>query len=61
METHLFDVSEDLYGEKVRVSFLKHVRPEQRFPSLESLKEQMKHDIEYGKVYFNMGKGVQKN
>ena len=61
VETHLFDVSEDLYGEKVRVSFLKHVRPEQRFPSLESLKEQMKHDIEYGKVYFNMGKGVQKN
>ncbi len=61
VETHLFDVSEDLYGEKVRVSFLKHVRPEQRFPSLQALKEQMKQDIEYGKVYFNMGKGVQKN
>lgn len=61
VETHLFDVSEDLYGEKVRVSFLKHVRPEQRFPSLEALKEQMRHDIEYAKVYFNMGKGVHKN
>ena len=61
METHLFDVSQDLYGEKVRVSFLEHVRKEQRFPSLEALKEQMQKDIEYGKTYFNMGKGVQKN
>ncbi len=61
VETHLFDMSEDLYGEKVRVSFLGHVRKERRFPSLEALKGQMESDIEYGKVYFNMGKGVQKN
>lgn len=61
VETHLFDVSENLYDEKVRVSFLKHVRREQRFPSLEGLKEQMRCDIEYGKRYFNMEKGVQKN
>lgn len=61
VETHLFDVSENLYDEKVRVSFLKHVRREQRFPSLEGLKEQMRRDIEYGKRYFNMEKGVQKN
>ena len=61
VETHLFDVSQDLYGEKVRVSFLEHVRKERRFPSLDALKEQMQRDIEYGKTYFNMGKGVQKN
>lgn len=61
VETHLFDVSENLYGEDVRVSFLKHVRGEQRFPSLESLKEQMGRDIRYGKTYFNMGKGVREN
>lgn len=59
VETHLFDMSEDLYGEKVRVSFLKHVRKERRFPSLEALREQMQHDIACGKAYFNMGKGVQ--
>lgn len=61
VETHLFDVSENLYGENVRVSFLEYVRPERRFPSLEALKEQMRQDIGHGKVYFNMGKGVQKN
>lgn len=59
VETHLFDVSEDLYGEEVCISFLEHVRQEQRFPSLEALKAQMQHDIQYGKVYFN--KGVREN
>lgn len=61
VETHLFDVSEDLYGENVRIRFLEFVRPEQRFPSLTELKEQMQRDIAYGKRYFNMGKGVQEN
>lgn len=61
VETHLFDVSEDMYGRMVRVSFLKRVRPEQKFDSLDALKAQMEQDIQYGKVYFDTGKGVQKN
>ncbi|NBH12676.1 bifunctional riboflavin kinase/FAD synthetase [Lachnospiraceae bacterium] len=61
VETHLFDFAEDLYGEAVRVCFLKHVRKEQKFDSLEALKAQMIEDIQYGRVYFNTGKGVQKN
>ena len=61
VETHLFDISEDMYGRMVRVSFLKRVRPEQRFDSLDELKAQMEQDIQYGKVYFDIGKGVQKN
>ena len=61
VETHLFDISEDMYGRMVRVSFLKRVRPEQIFDSLDALKAQMEQDIQYGKVYFDIGKGVQKN
>lgn len=61
VETHLFDISEDMYGKMVRVSFLKRVRPEQKFDSLDALKVQMKQDIQYGKIYFDTGKGVQKN
>lgn len=61
VETHLFDISEDMYGRMVRVSFLKRVRPEQKFDSLDALKAQMEQDIQYGKVYFDTGKGVQKN
>ncbi len=61
VETHLFGVSEDMYGEEIRVSFLKCVRPEQKFESLEALKAQMEQDIQYAKMYFNAGKGVRKN
>ncbi len=61
VETHLFDFTEDLYGEKVQISFLKHVRKEQKFDSLDALTAQMEQDIHYGRVYFNTGKGVQKN
>lgn len=58
VETHLFHVSENLYGEEVRVSFLKRVREERKFDTLEALKAQMEQDIQYGKAYFNTGKGV---
>ncbi len=61
VETHLFDLSENMYGEEVRVSFLKCVRPEQKFESLKALKAQMEQDIQYAKMYFNAGKGVRKN
>lgn len=61
VETHLFDFTEDLYGEQVRISFLKHVRKERKFESLDALIVQMEQDIQYGRVYFNTGKGVLKN
>lgn len=53
VETHLFNVSENLYGRDVRISFLHMVREEQKFDSLESLKAHMEQDIRYGKKYFN--------
>ena len=52
VETHLFDVSKDLYGEEAKVRFLSHVRPEQKFRSLDSLISQMKQDIQYGRAYY---------
>ena len=61
VETHLLDFSKDLYGKEVRVRFLKRVRPEHKFASLESLKAQMEQDIQYANMYFNTGKGVRKN
>lgn len=61
VETHLFDFTEDLYGEEVQIRFLKHVRKEQKFETLDALMAQMELDIQYGRLYFNTGKGVQKN
>lgn len=53
VETHLFDVSKDMYGEEVKVRFLSRVREERRFDTLEALKMQMQQDIQYGREYFD--------
>ena len=56
METHLFDVSEEMYGEEVKISFLTRVREERKFPNLEALTAQMNQDIQFGKDYFRAGR-----
>lgn len=53
VETHIFDFDEDVYGKDVKVSFLKRVREEKKFESLDALKNQMRQDIETGKCYFS--------
>lgn len=52
VETYLFDCREDLYGQKCVVEFQKFLRPEQKFPSFDLLKEQMQRDIFRGKEFF---------
>lgn len=44
IETHLFDVSKDLYGEQVGLEFLRFERPDRRFSTAEELIAQMKDD-----------------
>ena len=44
-ETHLLDCDADLYGKKATVSFLRFLRPEERFDSVEALKKQVARDI----------------
>lgn len=45
VETHIFDFSDDLYGEEVRVNFVARLRDEKRFESVDKLVEQINHDI----------------
>ena len=52
VETHILDVAQDLYGKEVKVEFLKFVRPEQKFDSVESLKNQMQQDVATAERYF---------
>lgn len=57
VETHLFDFDEWIYDREIKVEFLKRVRQEQKFDSLEQLKLQMNKDIEKGiKYYTNITK-----
>jgi riboflavin kinase / FMN adenylyltransferase len=44
LEAHLFDFDGDLYGKRLRVAFLEHLRPEQRFSGLDELKAQIAQD-----------------
>ncbi len=46
LEVHLLDFSQDLYGETIDVRFVKHLRPEKKFESLEALKNQITRDTE---------------
>lgn len=53
VETYLFDFGGDLYGQEIAVQLYAFERPEQKFESMDALKEQMHRDIEFGKEYFN--------
>ena len=44
IETHLFDVARDLYGETLRLSFVQRLRDERRFPDLPALVAQIAAD-----------------
>jgi len=46
IEAHILDFNEDIYGKIIEVSFLKRIRDEIKFNSLEELKVQIKKDCE---------------
>ncbi|HCC81830.1 MAG TPA: riboflavin biosynthesis protein RibF, partial [Methylophaga sp.] len=52
LEVHLFDFKRDIYGEHVQVYFLKKLREEQKFASLEQLIEQIHIDSAQAKSFF---------
>lgn len=52
VETHIFDFDEEIYGEELKVSFLRRVRNEKKFNSVNELVEQIKLDVSFAKSYF---------
>lgn len=52
VETYIDNFSQDLYGEKIVVSFLEFIRPEMKFSSIEELKAQMESDIQVARKYY---------
>ena len=51
LEVHLFNFSDDVYGQHVHVTFLKKIRDEIKFNSIDELKKQILIDIEKVKIY----------
>ncbi|BDG26886.1 riboflavin biosynthesis protein [Thermus thermophilus] len=54
LEVHLLGFAGELYGEEMRLSFLKRLREEKRFDSLEELKAQIAKDVASARAYFGL-------
>jgi riboflavin kinase/FMN adenylyltransferase len=54
LELHLFGLRRNLYGKAIEVAFLKKLRRERVFPSLEALQRQIRKDIERAKSWFKL-------
>lgn len=53
IETNLFDFNQDIYGETIEVTFLKKMRDEKKFSSVNALINQIKLDQIEAKTYFH--------
>jgi riboflavin kinase/FMN adenylyltransferase len=52
IEAHFLDFSGDLYGQRLTIEWLKKIRNEQKFKSLDELKQQIGKDIEAANSFF---------
>ena len=52
VEAHLFNFSDDIYGEELELTFVQKIREEKKFPSLEALQQQIVQDVAAAKNSF---------
>ncbi len=50
LEVHLFDFTDSIYGEELEVHFVRPLRPEKKFESLDALKAQITRDAEEARL-----------
>jgi len=53
MEVHIFEFSDDIYGENLKVEVLEFVRNEQKFDNIKELIAQIEIDCEQALKYLN--------
>lgn len=56
VETYLFDFHKMVYGETLQTFFFEFIRREQKFPSVDALRQQMERDAQTAKEYFASSK-----
>ena len=54
IETHLFDFDKEIYGETIKVMFIKRLRDEKKFPAKTALIGQITRDLADVKKYFGL-------
>lgn len=52
LEVHLLDFEQNIYGQHVQVEFCEKLRDEQRFESVDILREQIAQDVGRARTYF---------
>jgi riboflavin kinase/FMN adenylyltransferase len=52
VESHILDFNGDMYGKAIKVDFLKRLRNEIKFDTVDSLKKQISRDIDKARCYF---------
>lgn len=52
VEVHLLDFTGDLYGQEMEITFATKLRDEQKFPSVDALREQIQQDVTAARAAF---------
>ena len=58
LEVHIFDFSENLYHRNLKVIFRKKLRDEEKFASLDALKQAIANDMQAGRAYFKLAQTI---
>jgi riboflavin kinase/FMN adenylyltransferase len=54
IEVNIFDFDQEIYGQTIKMNFLKFLRHDQKFNGLEALKAQLHQDKEHTLAYFTL-------
>ncbi len=52
LEVYIFDFEQEIYGKHIQVSFLHKLRDEEKYDTLEALKQQIERDVQNARNYF---------
>jgi len=58
IELHLLDFDRDIYGEVLRVDFIRHLREIRPFATVEGLVDQMREDVEKARRAVDAARGI---